>query len=84
MKNVHHRIKIVHANPLRVALALYVRGTRVALSLEAETDVVRNRFDLRMRIAFADNKKISGSITELTQVQFENILPFDVLNAVND
>lgn len=84
MKNVDDDIKIVHNNPRGLQTAFdMVRGDRFFLFYTA-VNAVRDGTYLDIRIAFADDEKVGGCVVQFSEVEFDDIFTFNVLDCVND
>ena len=74
-----YNIKIIHQNPKRIALALYVTWSDARAFFYFVLHIVAQRFHLRIWRAFTHDKKIGGRIVQMTKVKQTNIMPFFVL-----
>lgn len=78
-------IEIIHQNPAGIAGTLDMRRRGVHFFLHLFINAVGNRFDVGAGVAFANNEKICGGISEAPQVQQHDVFallipdPFDNL-----
>ena len=84
VKNVHDRVEVVHADPAGVLLALGMLGAFANFLFDALVDIFGDGLDLGVGIAFADDEKIRRCFVEVSEVQLDDVLAFDVLNAINN
>ena len=84
VKNVDNDIKIVHNNPRGLQTAFdMIRGDRL-FGFHTAVNAVRDGTYLDIRIAFADDEKVGGRVVQFSEVKFDDIFTFNVLNGVND
>ena len=79
-----HGVEVIQANPLGIGLAFGVAGPYADFLLEALLHPFGDGLHLHMALALANDEVFGGPIIELTQVELNDILPFDVLNAIDD
>lgn len=84
VENVNDNVKIVKANPIRMAPASSGFGQLSQFLLHALLHLSGDRCHLSCRITFTDEEEFRRSFLELTQVDADNIFTFDVLDTVQD
>lgn len=84
VKNMHHRRKIVDADPVGVLFPLDMIGHQPCLFLDPAVNIVRDTFYLGVRFALADDEEICGGLFYMPKIQLDDFFSFDVLDAVND
>lgn len=84
VKNVYHGGEIIHQYPFGDTATFGMRRSGLEFVLYLFIDTVRNRFDVGIGIAFADDEKVCRSITELPQVELYDSFTFLVADTFND
>ena len=78
-----YRVEVVQANPGAASRTFNVIGENTQFFLEAFVYVLRDRFDLRIGIAFANDEVIGGGVVKLTQIQLYNVFALNILDSIN-
>ena len=74
----------VKANPEGVALPFNVRGQLSSFFFYPLLNIVGDGFDLSGGVSLANYEEISGGIFQAAQIELDDLLAFDILNAFND
>ena len=65
-------------------MALNVIWHDQIIVLDPTMNIVGDGLDLGAGVAFTDNEEISGCILYAPQIQLKDVLPFDILDGIND
>jgi len=84
VKNVYHRIEVVHQDPIGIAGALCVRRCRFEFILHFFEDAVGDSFDVCVGIAFADDKKICRCVAEFPKIELNDLFAFFIKDTLDD
>jgi hypothetical protein len=84
VKNVHHRVEIVHNHPRTLRTTFQMAGCSLVRFFYLSINAVGNRSYLNVGIAFANDEKVGWSVVKFSEVKFYNFFTFEVLNGVND
>ena len=84
IKNMDHRVKIVHQNPFCRAGPFRMRRHGMEFFFYLFVDAFGNGFHVGIGIAFADDKKISRGFAEFPQVKLNDVFTFFITNAFDD
>ena len=84
VKNVNYRIEVIETDPQCIALPLGVGGCGGGFAFQALVNVISDGFDLRIAVALANDEVIGGRIFQRAHIQFNDFLPLDVPNGIDD
>ena len=84
VKNVYDGIEIIHQNPLGIAGTFRVEWSGLKLFFYLFMNAVCDGFDVRVGIAFTNDKKVGWGITQFPQIELHDVLAFFVADTLND
>ena len=84
VEHVHDGVEIIHQNPFGSRRTFRMRRHGMHFLLDFFVNTVGDRFDVRIGIAFADDKIICRSVAQFAQVELDNIFTFFIPNAFDD
>ena len=80
---MNDREEVIHTNPAGILCPFHMNGMLTGFVLDAFGNIFGNRFNLRIGIAFANDKKVGRSIIQFSQIQFQDVFAFNILDAFN-
>ncbi len=81
---MHDCIEAVQANPAGGLHTFHVKRRLTEFVFEAFVDIASDGLHLRRGVSLTDDEVIRGGIVQFSEVEFNNVFSFDVLNAVDD
>jgi hypothetical protein len=84
VKDMNDGVKVVHTNPPGVLLTFNMERCLTCFFLQSFVDTIRDCLDLGVGVAFANYEKVGRCVIQFSQIQFQDILAFNILDAVDD
>jgi hypothetical protein len=84
IKDMYNSIEIIHQNPFGIGRAFCVGWRNLKFILHFFINAIADCLDMRIGIAFANNKKVSWSIAQIAKVQLNDIFTFFIANSFYD
>ncbi len=81
---MHNRIEIIHEHPTGAHASLQVRGRHRYFFLYFFINAVRNRLDVYVRVAFANNEEIGGRIVQVSKIEQYDMFAFLIADTFYD
>ena len=81
---MYYGIEIIHQNPLGIRRAFRVGRRGLKFVLYFFKNAIADCLDMRIGIAFTNNKKVGWSIAQVAKIQLNNIFAFFIANSFYD
>ena len=81
---MHDRRKVVDTDPLGTLLAFHIRWEYASFIFYTLLYALTQSAHLRHRVSLADDEILRRPVFHLSQVKLNNVLSFDIGNAVNN